>query len=81
MPQLLPDDLSPPRKVRESQVFDTPIAVINSVGNLAGFVSPYAIGWIIDATHSTTLGVYILAGCLLVGSLLALTMPSRLVDR
>ncbi len=57
------------------------IAVINSVGNPAGFVSPYAIGWIIDATHSTTLGVYTLAGCLLVGSLLALTMPSRLVDR
>ncbi len=57
------------------------IAVINSVGNLAGFVSPYAIGWIIDATHSTSLGVYTLAACLLVGSLLALTMPSRLVDR
>lgn len=57
------------------------IAVINSVGNLAGFVSPYLIGWIIDATHSTSLGVYTLAGCLTVGSLLALTMPSRLVDR
>ncbi len=57
------------------------IAVINSVGNLAGFVSPYAIGWIIDATHSTTLGVYTLAACLLVGSLLALTMPKRLVNR
>ena len=24
------------------------IAVINSVGNLAGFLSPYAVGWIID---------------------------------
>ncbi|MGI4811325.1 MAG: MFS transporter [Janthinobacterium lividum] len=57
------------------------IAVINSVGNLAGFVSPYAIGWIIDATHSTSLGVYTLAGCLLVGSLLCLTMPARLVNR
>jgi sugar phosphate permease len=57
------------------------IAVINSVGNLAGFVSPYAVGWIIDATQSTTLGVYTLAGCLLVGSFLALTMPKRLVNR
>ena len=57
------------------------IAVINSVGNLAGFVSPYAVGWIIDATHSTALGVYTLAACLLVGSLLALTMPKRLVNR
>ena len=57
------------------------IAVINSVGNLAGFVSPYAIGWIIDTTKSPTLGVYTLAGCLLVGSLLVLTMPKRLVNR
>jgi nitrate/nitrite transporter NarK len=57
------------------------IAVINSVGNLAGFVSPYAIGWIIDSTHSTTAGVFTLAGCLLTGSLLALTMPPRLVNR
>jgi hypothetical protein len=39
------------------------------------------VGWIIDATHSTTLGVYTLAFCLLVGSLLALTMPKHLVNR
>ena len=57
------------------------IAVINSVGNLAGFVSPYAVGWIIDRTHSTSLGVYTLALCLLIGSLLVLTMPKRLVNR
>jgi len=59
----------------------TGIAVINSVGNLAGFVSPYLIGWIIDATKSTSLGVYTLAACLAIGSALALTMPKRLVNR
>ena len=59
----------------------TGVAVINSVGNLAGFVSPYLIGGIIDATKSTSLGVYTLAGCLAIGSLLALTMPERLVNR
>lgn len=59
----------------------TGIAVINSVGNLAGFVSPYLIGWIIDATKSTSLGVYTLAASLAIGSLLALTMPKRLVNR
>ncbi|MCJ2126844.1 MFS transporter [Methylobacterium sp. J-077] len=59
----------------------TGIAVINSVGNLAGFVSPYLIGWIIDTTKSTSLGVYTLAGCLAIGSLLALTMPRCLVNR
>ena len=57
------------------------IAVINSVGNLAGFVSPYVIGWIIDKTHSTDLGVYTLAASIALGSLIALAMPGRLVNR
>ncbi len=59
----------------------TGIAVINSVGNLAGFVSPYVIGWIIDRTHSTDLGVYTLAASIVAGSLLALSMPGRIVNR
>jgi len=59
----------------------TGVAVVNSVGNLAGFVSPYAIGWIIDKTHSTDLGVYTLAVCIAIGGLLALTLPGRLVNR
>ncbi|MGI4794084.1 MAG: MFS transporter, partial [Janthinobacterium lividum] len=59
----------------------TGIAVINSVGNLAGFVSPYVIGWIIDRTHSTDLGVYTLAASIAAGSLLALAMPGRIVNR
>ncbi|MDR9750240.1 MFS transporter [Pseudomonas sp. SZMC_28357] len=59
----------------------TGIAVVNSVGNLAGFVSPYLIGWIIDTTHSINLGVYTLAASLLIGSFLVLTMPKRLVNR
>ena len=59
----------------------TGIAVINSVGNLAGFVSPYVIGWIIDRTHSTDLGVYTLAASIVAGSLLALAMPGRIVNR
>ena len=59
----------------------TGIAVINSVGNRAGFESPYLIGWIIDTTKSTSLGVYTLAACLALGSLLALTVPKRLVNR
>ena len=59
----------------------TGIAVINSIGNLAGFVSPWVIGWIIDRTHSTDLGVYALAGSMCVGSLLVLTMPRRIVNR
>lgn len=59
----------------------TGVAVVNSVGNLAGFISPYVIGWIIDKTHSTDLGVYTLAACLAIGGLLVLALPKRLVNR
>jgi len=57
------------------------IAVINSVGNLAGFVSPYLIGGIIDATHSTLLAVIALAISMSLVGALALTLPKRMVNR
>lgn len=57
------------------------IAVVNSVGNLAGFISPYMVGWIIDRTSSTEIGFYVLAGSLLMGGLLALLIPKHLVNR
>ena len=38
------------------------------------------IGWIIDKTHSTDLGVYTLAACLTIGGLLVLGLPKRLVN-
>jgi D-galactonate transporter len=57
------------------------IAAINSVGNLAGFVSPYLIGWLKDLTHNTNLGMYVLAGVLVAGAAVVLTVPARLVNR
>jgi MFS transporter, ACS family, tartrate transporter len=39
------------------------IALINSIGSLGGFVGPYAVGWIKDATGETTLGLVALAVC------------------
>lgn len=57
------------------------IALINSFGNLSGFVSPYMIGLIKDATNSTDAGMYALAGFLVVGALLTLSFPSQLVNR
>jgi D-galactonate transporter len=48
------------------------IAMINSVGNLAGFVSPYLVGAIKDATHSTAHGMTVLAASLVAGGLLTL---------
>jgi MFS family permease len=57
------------------------LALINSLGQVAGFVSPFLVGWIKDATQSTDLALYILSSVLLVGAILVLRVPSRLVNR
>ncbi len=56
------------------------IALINSLGNLSGFASPYAVGWLKDATGSTDSGVYMLAIGMVVGAILTLSVPARLVN-
>jgi MFS family permease len=48
------------------------IAVINSIGNLAGFVSPYLVGWLKDLTGSTEAGMYAVSIVLVVGALAVL---------
>ena len=57
------------------------IAVINSVGNLAGFAAPYMIGYVKDATGSAAIGLYIIAGALVLGAALTLMTPAKLVNR
>ena len=57
------------------------IAMINSLGSMAGFVSPYVMGWIKELTHSHDLGIYLIAASLLVGAGLVLSMPRAVVDR
>jgi MFS transporter, ACS family, tartrate transporter len=47
------------------------IALVNSIGNLGGFVGPYAVGWIKDATGSFEMGLYFLAACALASAVLA----------
>jgi MFS transporter, ACS family, tartrate transporter len=50
------------------------IAVINSIGNLAGFAGPFAMGWIKDHTGSYTGGLLLLAalGLIAMGAVLLL---------
>jgi MFS family permease len=55
-------------------------AVINSVGNLAGFVSLSLIGYLKDATHSTGTGMYMLSAILLLGAVTVWSIPSKLVN-
>lgn len=58
------------------------IALINSTGNLAGFVSPSVMGWLKTETHSLTSGLYLVAGCLTVSAILILVfLPARVVNR
>ncbi|KMS76521.1 MFS transporter [Streptomyces viridochromogenes] len=57
------------------------LAAINSVGNLAGFVSPYMIGALKDATGSTSLPMYVLALSLVVGAAAVLTTDKQVVNR
>jgi ACS family tartrate transporter-like MFS transporter len=46
------------------------IALINSIGNLAGFAGPYLIGWVKETTGSTSTGLFALAVLPLLGGLL-----------
>jgi D-galactonate transporter len=57
------------------------IALINSLGNIAGFASTFLVGWMTDLTHSTSASLYFFAGLLAVGAALILTIPAHLVDK
>ena len=48
------------------------IALINSVGNTGGFVGPYLLGAINDATHSFAIGLLAIAAILAGGAMLVL---------
>jgi len=50
------------------------IAWINSLGNLAGYVSPYLIGVVRDSTGSMTLALLTLSASMLMSALLVLVM-------
>jgi len=55
------------------------IALINSVGNLGGFVGPTLVGVVIDKTGSMSISLWILGGALLLMGILILTIrPSQL---
>ena len=50
------------------------IAAINAVGNLGGFIGPYAVGWALQETGNYSGGMMILAGFLLAAAALVLAM-------
>lgn len=58
------------------------IALINSTGNLGGFVSPTVMGWLATRTGSIVSGLYLTSLWLLITALLVIVfVPARLVNR
>jgi hypothetical protein len=55
------------------------IAIVNSIGALAGFVSPFVIGWVKDYTGGFG-GLLVVSASLICGAGLILCVP-RAVDR
>jgi ACS family tartrate transporter-like MFS transporter len=53
------------------------IALINSVGNVGGFVGPYAIGYLRDETSGFSAGLITIGVVVLAGGALVLTVPDR----
>jgi MFS family permease len=56
------------------------IAVINSVGNLGGFLGPYAVGLIKDSTGSAQSGLFFLSASLILGGIMAVSMRSKIEE-
>jgi D-galactonate transporter len=57
------------------------IALVNSLGNLAGFVSTDLVGWMTTLTHSPAAALYLFGGIMAIGGVLILAIPARLVNK
>jgi MFS transporter, ACS family, tartrate transporter len=56
------------------------IALISSIGNLGGFIGPYAIGFVSDATGKVEMGLYFLSFMLIICFLLVITIKKEQVN-
>jgi D-galactonate transporter len=57
------------------------IAFINSIGSLAGFVSPYMVGWLNMHTGNAKAGLFAVAAFMVLGALAVKAIPRQLGDR
>jgi nitrate/nitrite transporter NarK len=58
------------------------LALVNCTGNLAGFLSPAMIGFLKTYTGSLNSGLFLVAGCILMSSILIIVLvPARSVNR
>lgn len=52
------------------------IALINSVGNLAGFAAPYITGWLADLTGTQRVGLWVVGACMVAAGVLTLVLKA-----
>jgi nitrate/nitrite transporter NarK len=57
------------------------IALVNSLGNLAGMASTSLVGWLTDLTGSPSSSLYLFSALLVVGAVLVLRLPAAAVNR
>jgi len=56
------------------------IALVNSIGNLSGWIGPSVVGRLADVTGKTTTGLYVVAGLeVLAAALILIFIPRRTV--
>ncbi|MDN6634265.1 MAG: MFS transporter, partial [Enterobacterales bacterium] len=77
---LIPTYISLPGTLLSGTAAAAGIALVNSIGNLAGFFGPTVLGWLKDNTGSTNAGLYILAAFLLLCAPLMFLLPAKLVN-
>jgi MFS family permease len=57
------------------------IALVNSLGNIAGMASTGLVGWMTDLTGSPNSALYLFAVFALIGGLMVLRLPAETVNR
>jgi cyanate permease len=57
------------------------IALVNSLGNIAGMASTSLVGWLTDITGSPSSSLYLFAGLLVAGAMIVLRLPASVVNR
>lgn len=57
------------------------LAFINSVGNIAGFVSPYLVGMLNVMVGHAEIGMYVISAFLVLGAAMTMRLPKTLDDK
>lgn len=56
-------------------------ALATSIANMSGLVSNTLMGWVLDLTGNTNVAMFFFAGCLLLSTLLVLSIPKSLANK